>query len=70
MSDTHNTLGNDEWLLTGNSLWSENGVWELRMQQDGKIVVYENGQPTWQNTKQQRDDVKGVRMQADGNLVI
>lgn len=70
MSSTHNTLGNDEWLLTGNSLWSESGVYELRMQEDGKIVVYENGNPTWQNTKQQRDDVKGLRMQADGNLVI
>lgn len=70
MSHSHNTLGNDEWLLKGNSLWSENGVYEFRMQQDGKIVVYENGSPKWQNTKQQRSDVKGVKMQADGNLVI
>ena len=70
MPHPHNTLGNDEWLLTGNSLWSENGVYEFRMQDDGKIVVYENSNPRWQNTKEQRSDVKGVRMQADGNLVI
>jgi hypothetical protein len=70
MPSPHNTLGNDEWLLTGNSLFSENGVYEFRMQKDGKIVVYENGEPKWQNTKEQRSDVKGVRMQADGSLVI
>ena len=70
MPNPHNTLGNDEWLLTGNSLFSENGVYEFRMQKDGKIVVYENGEPKWQNTKEQRFDVKGVIMQADGNLVI
>lgn len=70
MSNSHNTLGNDEWLLTGNSLYSENKDYEFRMQKDGKIVVYYKGQPQWQNTKEQRSDVKGVKMQADGNLVI
>lgn len=69
MPDKHNTLGNNEWLLAGQSLWSESGVYELRMQGDGKIVVYENGNPTWKSTNEQRDDVKGVRMQDDGNLV-
>lgn len=70
MPNPHNTLGNDEWLLTGDSLWSENGEYEFRMQDDGKIVVYENGTATWQNTSEQRDDVKGVRMQSDGNFVV
>lgn len=40
------------------------------MQEDGKIVTYENGNPTWQNTRTQTDYVKGVRMQADGDLVV
>lgn len=67
---SHNTLGTNEWLLPGQSLWSEDGVYELRMQDDGKIVTYEDGNATWQNTTEQRDDVRGIRMQADGNLVI
>lgn len=70
MPNTHSTLGNNEWLLTGDSLWSENGVYECRMQDDGKIVVYENGIAIWQNTSEQRDDVKGVLMEEDGNLVV
>lgn len=45
-------------------------MYEFKMQDDGKLVVYENGTATWQNTSEQRGDVKGVRMQSDGNLVV
>ncbi|KAK3180020.1 hypothetical protein K4F52_008598 [Lecanicillium sp. MT-2017a] len=68
--NTHSTLGNGEWLLVGNSLFSQDGSVEFKMQGDGKIVIYSGGQPTWQNTRQQRKDVKGLLMQGDGNCVL
>ncbi|KAE8360305.1 hypothetical protein BDV27DRAFT_134738 [Aspergillus caelatus] len=65
-----NTLGNGEWLNVGQSLWSENGQTEFKMQHDGKIALYVNQECVWQNTAEQRDDVKGLHMQEDGNLVL
>ncbi|KAB8257010.1 bulb-type lectin domain-containing protein [Aspergillus pseudonomiae] len=65
-----NTLGNGEWLEVGQSLWSQNGETELKMQEDGKIAVYVNGECVFQNTDEQRYDVKGIHMQPDGNLVM
>ncbi|KAB8206020.1 bulb-type lectin domain-containing protein [Aspergillus parasiticus] len=65
-----NTLGNGEWLEVGQSLWSQNGEVELKMQHDGKIAVYVNRECVFQNTADQRDDVKGIHMQEDGNLVM
>lgn len=67
---THNTLGTNEWLLSGNSLWSTDGSVEFKMQGDGKIAVYWGGKLQWQNTKEQRSDIKGLKMQEDGNLVL
>ncbi|KAF4982279.1 hypothetical protein FZEAL_2065 [Fusarium zealandicum] len=69
-SDSHNTLGNGEWLKPGQSLWSQDGSVEFKMQQDGKIAVYWGGQCRYQNTAQQRQDIKGIVMQDDGNLVM
>ncbi|EPS39173.1 hypothetical protein H072_7084 [Dactylellina haptotyla CBS 200.50] len=67
---THNTLGNGEWLLVGHSLWSTDGSVEFKMQGDGKIAVYWGGQCRFQNTTQQRNDIKGIMMQEDGNLCL
>jgi hypothetical protein len=67
---SHNTLGNNEWLRPGNSLFSQDGNVELRMQDDGKIAVYRGGQCTFQNTADQRGDIKGLHMQEDGNLCM
>ncbi|KAE8370485.1 bulb-type lectin domain-containing protein [Aspergillus caelatus] len=72
------TLPNGEWLEVGESLWSENGEFEFRMQDDGKIAVYQGGDPDngddgrciWQNTAEQRYDIKGIRMQEDGNFCM
>ncbi|KAF3904277.1 Curculin-2 [Arthrobotrys entomopaga] len=69
-SDSHNTLGNGEWLLNGHSLWSNDGSVEFKMQGDGKIAIYWGGQCRWQNTAEQRSDVKGIKMQEDGNLCM
>ncbi|KAF7561107.1 hypothetical protein G7046_g3051 [Stylonectria norvegica] len=70
MSSSHNTLGNGEWLLKGSSLFSQDGSVEFKMQQDGKIAVYWGGQARYQNTANQRQDIKGVKMQEDGNLCM
>ncbi|GAB1191208.1 hypothetical protein APSETT444_000380 [Aspergillus pseudonomiae] len=51
-----NTLGNGEWLEVGQSLWSQNGETELKMQEDGKIAVYVNGECVFQNTEEQSDN--------------
>ncbi|KAJ3496197.1 hypothetical protein NLG97_g2839 [Lecanicillium saksenae] len=67
---SHSTLGNGEWLLSGNSLFSQDGSVEFKMQVDGKIVIYWGGLPQWQNTREQRNDVKGLLMQGDGNCVL
>ncbi|KAH9998553.1 bulb-type lectin domain-containing protein [Xylariaceae sp. FL0662B] len=67
---SHNTLGNGEWLLAGQSLFSEDGSTELKMQKDGKIAVYWGGSCQFQNTAEQRYDIKGLHMQEDGNLVM
>jgi hypothetical protein len=67
---SHNTLGNGEWLLVGQSLFSQNGSVELRMQSDGKFAVYSGGICVFQNTAEQRTDIKGVKMQEDGHLCM
>ncbi|KAF3933235.1 hypothetical protein ABW19_dt0201970 [Dactylella cylindrospora] len=70
MSAIHNTLGNGEWLLRGQSLFSTDGSVEFKMQEDGKIAVYWGGECRFQNTVNQRYDVKGIKMQEDGNLCM
>jgi hypothetical protein len=68
-----NTLGNGEWLYPGGesgSRWSTDKSVEFKMQGDGKIAVYWGGKLQWQNTKEQRSDIKGLTMQEDGNLVL
>ncbi|KAJ8110884.1 hypothetical protein ONZ43_g5757 [Nemania bipapillata] len=67
---SHNTLGNEEWLLTGNSLWSNDGSVEFKMQGDGKIAIYWGGKCQWQKTPDQKSNVKGIKMQGDGNLCM
>lgn len=66
----HSAIGNGEWLLAGQSLWSTDGRVELRMQTDGKLAVYRDGNFLWQNTKDQNYDVKGLTVQQDGNCCI
>ncbi|KAK3990487.1 heterokaryon incompatibility protein-domain-containing protein [Cladorrhinum sp. PSN332] len=70
MSDRHSVLGNGEWLLVGQSLFSPDGNTEFKCQSDGKVAVYNDGSCVFQNTDEQRHDVKGVKMQEDGNLVL
>ena len=66
----HNCLGPGEWLYPGNSLWSNDKSVEFKMQGDGKVAVYWGGQLRFQNTTKQRSDIKGLKMQEDGNLAL
>lgn len=70
MSTTRSTLGNGETLKPGNSLWSPDGSVEFKVQVDGKIAVYWGGQCRWQSSVNQRNDLTGLVMQEDGNLVL
>lgn len=70
LSTNRSTLGNDEWLMVGDSLFSQDGSVEFKCQGDGKIAIYWGGECQWQNTKEQRYDVKGLIMQGDGNCVL
>lgn len=65
-----NTLGRGEWLYPDQKLVSSDGTAELVVQEDGKLVIYKDGAAIWQNTAQQRNDIKGLVMQDDGNLVL
>ncbi|KAH7011272.1 bulb-type lectin domain-containing protein [Ilyonectria destructans] len=67
---SHNTLGNGEWLKAGESLWSQDGSVEFKMQGDGKIAVYWGGQCRYQSSAQQSSNMKGIVMQGDGNLCM
>jgi nucleoid-associated protein YgaU len=55
-------------LARGESLKSPNGRFELKMQPDGNIVLYDGTTPTWA-TNTQKDDAERLEMQDDGNLV-
>ncbi|KAK6526631.1 hypothetical protein TWF694_005212 [Orbilia ellipsospora] len=63
------TLSNGQWLMVGESLFSPDGSVELRMQTDGKIAVYWGGSCRFQNTRDQRPDIKGITLEG-GNLVM
>ncbi|OGM47798.1 hypothetical protein ABOM_003303 [Aspergillus bombycis] len=63
-------LNPGEWLEPGHSLKSRNGGVEFSMQTDGRIVLYHWGQCVFQNTTEQRNDIKGLKMKKDGNLCL
>ena len=73
-----NVLGASQTLNQNSSLWSPNRMYELRMQDDGNLVLYRAGQANavwnaWEsNWKFPGDHPKeaAVKMQNDGNLVI
>jgi len=62
------TLVNGACLHAENSLRSDGGDWELRMQGDGNLVVYGKAGHNWESATS-GDNAK-VCMQGDGNLVV
>ncbi|KAL4730837.1 hypothetical protein ACLX1H_002879 [Fusarium chlamydosporum] len=59
----YGTLENGDWLMVGMSIFSKNRSVELRMQDDGKLAVYQGTRCTWQSTDQQISNAKGAIMQ-------
>jgi hypothetical protein len=57
-------------LLPGESLVSDNGYYELAMQEDGNLVVYGPGGPIWASGTSSIVRGSQVVMQPDGNLVV
>ncbi|KAE8416590.1 bulb-type lectin domain-containing protein [Aspergillus pseudocaelatus] len=64
------TLLNGQWLEPDHSLQSKNGQYEFCVQSDGKIAMYDWRVCVYQNTADQRDDIRGLHMQEDGNLCL
>ncbi|KAE8315148.1 bulb-type lectin domain-containing protein [Aspergillus transmontanensis] len=64
------TLHAGQWLKPGQSIYSDNGRCEFKMQEDGKFAVYWNGECRWQNTVHTNWEVKGLHLQEDGNLCV
>ncbi len=56
-------------LTQGESLTSPNGRFELKMQKDGNVVLYDATKPIWA-TNTQRDGAELLKMQDDGNFVV
>jgi hypothetical protein len=62
-------LARGETMIAGDVKRSDNGVYELRMQTDGNLVLYRQGTPVWSPNTWGNPGAYTV-MQADGNLVI
>jgi len=58
-----------EILKRGECLSSQNGIYDLCMQDDGNLVVYKNREAMW-NSKTNGIAVEKCVMQTDGNLVL
>ncbi len=67
-SNAGSTLRAGESLFAGQSLFSPNGRHELRMQDDGNLVIYRAGAPVWNTGTFNGPGV--ATMRADGNFVI
>jgi hypothetical protein len=68
-----NTMGdrlhNGEKLEVGQSLTSENGAYELTLQEDGNLVLYSGDEPVW-STSTGGQNVVRAEVQKDGNFVL
>ncbi|MFC4064621.1 LamG-like jellyroll fold domain-containing protein [Actinoplanes subglobosus] len=64
-----NELGVNESMRAGDALRSLNGVFQLRMQSDGNLVLYRDGAPVWA-TNTAGNEGAFLVMQGDDNLVL
>ena len=66
-----NALGPGESLRPGQSLFSTNMAYELRLQADGNMVLYRvaDWKPLWWSKTEGRL-ISALTMQLDGNLVM
>lgn len=63
------TLNVGDRLGTGQSLTSANGAYELTLQDDGNLVLSDQGNPVW-STKTNGKGVVRAAVQEDGNVVL
>ncbi|OWA54556.1 hypothetical protein BV898_18956 [Hypsibius exemplaris] len=73
LSRSLEALESGDSLCVGESLWSPRRNVQLRMEQDGNLLVYRqcDGKPIWQSrTNYNRNAPQSVVMQEDGNLVL
>lgn len=56
-------------LGSGGTLYSNNGCFALKLQQDGNLVLFNSNQPLWSSGTEGRS-VQRLWMQPDGNLVM
>lgn len=66
MSDT---LRSNQWLNINDALTSNNGQYQLILQQDGDLVLYHLGYPSWLWSSRTKDAIRAI-MQPDGNFVL
>jgi hypothetical protein len=64
-----NVLGMDQTLHEGEALHSSDGRYDLLMQTDGNLVLYDHGTAIW-STNTQGNPGSSLVMQGDGNLVV
>ncbi|KAK0652320.1 hypothetical protein B0T16DRAFT_406000 [Cercophora newfieldiana] len=70
MADRGSVLTPGSWLYAGDSMWSDDHTVQFTVQLDGKMAVYWGGELRWEHSDVQREDIAGVKMQDDGNLVL
>ena len=58
-----------ETIPNGGSMKSRNGVYQLNVQPDGNLVLYQTGRPIWSTRTMGRGSCRLV-FQTDGNLVL
>lgn len=57
------------WLLSGESLWSNDGRFRLTFQNDGNLVLYYANEPLWASNTMGKAE-KGIVGIEDGNLAV
>ncbi|MFZ1751225.1 MAG: hypothetical protein WAU01_13570 [Saprospiraceae bacterium] len=62
-------LTSDQVLNRGESITSPNGQYKLTLENDGNLVLYQNGQSAW-NSNTNNQSVSKCTFQNDGNLVL
>jgi hypothetical protein len=72
MADNDNKLSPGEKMVPGESISSNNGEYDLKMQHDGNLVLYRDSddEALWASGVTFGKAVSEVVMQHDGNLVI
>ncbi|KAJ4006029.1 hypothetical protein NW766_010855 [Fusarium irregulare] len=61
-------LDNGSWMYPEDAVTSDNGRNVLKIEDDGRMCIYWDGEQVWGNTDEGRDDIKGLVLQDDGGF--